>query len=222
MLHLGSLGKTSIDVDISFLILIALFVGSFYNPSTGWKYALLWAPVLFLSVVLHELAHAAAIALLGYGSSQIVLAGMGGVTLNRRRARPWHDMVISAAGPLSSFAIAVLAYVTLTRGGFGLGDPMFAAFLPLLLSANVWWGVFNLIPVAPLDGGHVVRNFFRMFLTERTAFVIYVWIAIIAGIGTVILGLLSRYFLLSLIIGWYVFQAFQSWQAFRRSGYLSD
>src|SRR5512132_2894696 len=108
MIHLGSIGKTSIDIDFSFIILMVLFVASFYDRSMGIQYALLWAPVLLLSILLHELAHAAAIAAFCYGSSQIVLAGMGGVTIHSRRARPWHDTVISAAGPASSFLLAWL------------------------------------------------------------------------------------------------------------------
>src|SRR5437762_3389468 len=105
MVHLGSISGTSLDVDFSFLILIVFFVASFYDPQLGVRYALLWAPFLFLSVSLHELSHAGAIGLFGYGPSQIVLGGMGGVTMNARKAAPWHDMIISAAGPLASFAI---------------------------------------------------------------------------------------------------------------------
>ena len=107
MIHLGSIRKTSIDVDYSFLILAAFFVFSFYDQKRGIQYALLWVPVLFLSVLLHELAHAGMIGLFGYGASQVMLAGLGGVTLNKRVAKPWHDMVISAAGPAASFVIAV-------------------------------------------------------------------------------------------------------------------
>src|SRR5687768_13981683 len=107
MLHLGSIGKTSIDVDFSFFILIAFFVILGYDPSRGIEYALIWIPILFVSVLIHEMAHAAAIALLGFGASRIVLGGMGGHTANEqmRRARPWQDVVISVAGPVSNFIL---------------------------------------------------------------------------------------------------------------------
>jgi Zn-dependent protease len=218
MIHLGSIGRTSIDVDISFLILMAFFVASFYDRQRGIENALLWIPVLFLSILLHELAHAAMIAAFGYGPSQIVLGGMGGVTLNRRHARPWHDMVISLAGPLASFAIAFGALWTFAHFRVATADPMLRAFFPLLYSANLWWGTFNLIPVSPLDGGHAVLHFFRTFLRERTAFVIAVWIAIVCGKAVTILGLLSRWFFIAILIGWYVWTNFQKWQDFRRHG----
>jgi len=222
MLHLGSIGKTTIDVDVSFLILLGLFVMTFYNPQQGIQYALIWIPILILSVVLHELAHAAAIALFGYGASHIVLAGMGGVTVNERRARPWHDMVIALAGPFSSFLLAWLTMRLIADAPAVSRDPMLAAFLPLLVTANIWWGVFNLIPVSPLDGGHVVRHFFRIFLRERMAFLISIWIAMIAGTGVVILGFLIRYYFLALLIAWYVFTNFQQWKYFRDRGTPGD
>ena len=222
MIHLGSIGRTSIDVDASFLILMVFFVATFYNPNQGMKYALLWAPVLFISVLFHELAHAGAIALFGYGGSQIVLGGMGGVTLSQRRGKAWHDMVISLAGPLASFALMWLTAAFTVRFPQVLRDPMLEAFLPLLVVANEWWGIFNLIPTSPLDGGHVVRHFFRIFTRERTAFVISVWVGIVAGVAVALYGLRLRSFFLPFLMAWYVFMNYQQWQYFRKHGYPGD
>ena len=222
MIHLGSIGRVSIDVDASFLILMVFFVATFYDPKQGMRYALLWAPVLFISVLLHELAHAGAIALFGYGGSQIVLGGMGGVTVSQRRGKPWHDMLISLAGPLASFAVAWLTAMFVFRMPGVLHDPMLAAFLPLLVTANKWWGIFNLIPISPLDGGHVVRHFFRIFLKERNAFVVSVWIGIVIGALVAITGILLKSIFLTLLMAWYVFMNYQQWQYFRKNGYPGD
>lgn len=222
MLHLGSIRGTTIDVDISFLILIVFFVASFYDPKQGIQYALLWAPIIFLSVLLHELAHAGTIGLFGYGSSRVVLGGMGGVTVNSRRAAPWHDMLISAAGPLASFAVFWIArYVFSKFPGLGR-DPMLAAFLPLLWTANFYWGFFNLIPVAPLDGGGVVRNFLRLFLQEKTAFVIAVWIGMITAAVVIILAIRVGFYFAALLMAWYLFNNWQQWSYFRTHGYPGD
>lgn len=222
MIHLGSIGKTSIDVDASFLILVVFFVATLYDPKLGLRYALLWAPVLFISVLVHELAHAGAIAMFGYGGSQIVLGGMGGVTLSQRRGKAWHDMVISLAGPIASFVLAWLTTKVIRTMPYAMTDPMLIAFLPLLRKANFLWGVFNLIPVSPLDGGHVVRHFFRIFARERTAFVVSVWVGIVIGIGVAILGVMMRSIFLSLLMGWYVFMNYQQWQYFRKHGYPGE
>jgi stage IV sporulation protein FB len=222
LIHLGSIGKTSIDVDISFLFVAALWVANEYQNEKDLKVALLWAPVLLISVLLHELAHAAMIAAFGYGSSQIVLSGMGGVTYNRRRARPWHDLLISVAGPASSFLLAFVAYYLFNTVPLLRHDAMLVRFMPILIWANYKWGLFNLIPVSPLDGGHVVRNFFRMFLRERTAFVISVWIALIVGVALVLLGIRSGQFFIALLLGWFVYMNFQQWQYFRTHGFPGD
>ena len=218
MIHLGSIGKTSIDVDFSFLILAAFFVFSFYDPKRGIQYALLWVPVLFLSILLHELAHAGMIALFGYGASQVMLAGLGGVTLNKRIAKPWHDMVISAAGPVASFVIALGAALLLRV----VHDAMLLAFLPLLATANVAWGVFNLIPVAPLDGGGIVRNFFRIFLREKTAFLVAIWVSFIVGLLVIALGIWVKYWMMSFLVAWYLWMNWQQWQYFRTHGFPGD
>jgi Zn-dependent protease len=222
MIHLGTIRGTTIAVDFSFLILIALFVASDYDPNAGLRYALLWAPVLFVSILIHELAHAATIGAFGYGASEIVLGGIGGATMNRRRAKAWQDVVISLAGPASSFILAWLIQIAYRAIPFAHTDPMMIVFLPLLMKANILWGIFNLFPIAPLDGGHAVRNFFRMFLKERTAFAVSVWIAIVVGAGIAIAGLVARWYFLALLIAWYVFMNYQQWQYFREHGTPGD
>jgi stage IV sporulation protein FB len=222
MIHLGSVGKTSIDVDGTFLLIIGLFVLNFYDPRVGIKYALLWIPVIFVSVLLHELAHAGTIALFGHGGSQIVLGGMGGLTMNERRGRPWQEVLISLAGPFSSFLLAWLTAFIAGRYPGVRGDPMVAALIPLMYTANIWWGIFNLAPISPLDGGQAVRNFLRIFLREKFAFVIAVWIGIVVGIALVVYGIRSQNYFIALLIGWYVWINFQQWQYFRSHGFPGD
>lgn len=222
MLHLGSIGKTSIDIDFTFLIIIGLFVTLNYNPQQGIHYALLWIPVIFVSVLIHELAHAGMIGVLGFGSSQIILGGMGGVTINQRRARPWQDLLISLAGPMSSFALMFLSYWALYNLEIARRDRMLVALLPILGWANGAWGIFNLIPVPPLDGGHATRDFFRMFLSERNAFVIAIWIAMIVGGAVAVYFVYRRSFFVGLYVGWFVYMAWQQWQYFRQHGIPGD
>jgi Zn-dependent protease len=224
MLHLGSIGKTPIDVDFSFFMLLGLFVVLNYDESRGIEYALIWIPILFLSVLIHEMAHAAAIALLGFGASHIVLGGMGGYTANesRRKARPWQGVVISVAGPAASFVLMVIAGLLWRGTTIGHTDKFLTVFLPLFALANAWWGAFNLIPVPPLDGGHATRDFFRMFLDERKAFIIAIWIAIVVGAGVCIYGLLNRQLFLTIYIGWFSYMAWQQWRYFREHGIPGD
>jgi Zn-dependent protease len=222
MIHLGSIGGTSIDVDFSFIFVVALWVMNEYQESKDLKVALLWAPILFIGILVHEFAHAAMIGIFGYGPSSIILRGIGGVTINGRHARPWHDLVISLAGPVSSFIQAGIALLLYSRVPQIQRDPMMHAFIPLFSTINVLWGMFNLLPVSPLDGGHAVRNFLRMFLKEATAFVIAVWIAFVAGGAFIAFMLFSRDFLIAALVAWFVWMNFQQWQYFRNHGYPGD
>ncbi|HSP15118.1 MAG TPA: site-2 protease family protein [Thermoanaerobaculia bacterium] len=222
MIHLGSIRGTTITVDLSFLILVALFVASDYDPKAGIQHALLWAPVLFISVLIHELAHAAMIGAFGYGPSEIVLGGIGGATMNKRTAKSWHNVIISLAGPVSSFVLAWSIAILIHRVPFAHRDPMMIEFLPLLARANLWWGIFNLFPIAPLDGGHAVRSFLRIFLREGTAFTISTWIAIVVGVLVALAGLYFRFIFLTVLIAWYVFMNYQQWRHFREHGTPGD
>jgi len=208
-LHLGSILGTTITIDFSFLILIAFFVLS-YLKSWGMPYALLWAPVLFLGILIHELAHAATIGAFGFGPSAIVLGGIGGATFNQRRAKPWQDMLISAAGPVSSLLLAFVPALFPTPH-----DPFLRAFLPLFSRANLLWGEFNLVPVGPLDGAHILRNSLSLFLHERTAFMISIWTSMILGVGIALYGIKTQWYFLTLLMAWYVSSSYRQWQLLR-------
>ena len=224
MLHLGSIGKTTIDVDFSFFILIGFFVIVNYDASRGIEYALIWIPVLFLSVLFHELAHAAMITLLGFGSSSIVLGGLGGHTANERmrNAKPWKDLLISLAGPFANFLLAYLCKLLLYNVAIAQTDKMLSVLLPYMIWAGYAWGQLNLIPVPPLDGGHATRSFFSMFLTDRKSFVISTWIALVVGGAFVVWGFLSRNFFLAFMLAMMLFGVWQRWQYFREHGIPGD
>ncbi len=214
-IHLGTIFGTTIALDFSFLILIVFFVMTTDVQTVGMRYALLWVPVLLISILWHELAHAAMIGGLGFGSSAIILAGMGGATYNERRARPWQDLLISAAGPASSFLLAWIVTMIGENVPVAASDPFLRALLPLMAWANKWWGIFNLLPIGPLDGNGILRNFFRLFLKERPAFIISIWISIVVGLGIFVLSLIGRQVFIAILVAWYVWTSWTQWQFFR-------
>lgn len=215
-IHLGTILGTTIALDFSFLILIAFFVFS-DAQSAGMPTALLWAPVLLISILFHELAHAAMIGLLGHGASEIVLEGIGGVTINQRRSQPWQDMLISAAGPAASFLLAWLVSTAVRHVVYVQHDRFFRELLPLLWQANVVWGFFNLLPVVPLDGAGIVRNFLRMIVREQTAFVISVWLSIVTAAVVAVVAMVYRQWFVALLLGWYLWMSWQRWEFFRQT-----
>lgn len=210
--RLGSIAGTSIYVQVSFLILAAFFVVIALENGEPMREALLWIPTLFISVVFHELAHAATIGLLGHGSSQILLGGFGGLTVNARVTKPWREIVIAFAGPLAgillSFALGI-AFVTvpiLSR------DPMLAAFLPKMIDANFYWGVFNLFPIYPLDGGLMFKNFTRYFTNRERTVRVSALTSLALAVALTIVAVMYRQFFFAAITGMLALQNYQRLQ----------
>ena len=202
-LRIGNLGGTTIDVDFSFLILCALFVMRDYSQHP--QMAILWIPVLLVSLLAHELAHAGTIGLLGLGSSHVILNGMGGVTINQRVATPWQDLRISLAGPLASFGVSAVVYLSRQTN----------PFLEMLLTINIIWGFFNLMPVAPLDGGHAFRNFLRLFLDDRRAVRMAAAVGMVAGVVFIVFMGVKGEIYIAALMGFFTYLNFQHWQAAR-------
>jgi len=120
------------------------------------------------------------------------------------------DILTSVAGPVSNFIVATGALLLLgsislssasghtlvtglVGGGDGAGSDSALAFvaklLYVLMIVNIVLAVFNLIPVPPLDGSHVLRH----FLSDPVRMV-YDRIGVFALLALVFLapGLLSR------------------------------
>jgi len=212
-MRLGTLGGTSIGVEPTFIILSIFFVVLDLEERVPMSIAVLWIPVLLISVLIHELGHAALNSLLGFGPSAIILGGLGGRTLSRRDGKPWQDTLVSLAGPLASLVLAVVFFV-LSRN-LATDTQTLSTFFELMFRANLYWGIFNLIPVYPLDGGHVVRSLAAQFTTAWRAFSISVWSSLVFGAIVIGVAILLHRPIVAIVAGMMVVQNFQSWTAAR-------
>lgn len=158
----------------------ALLGGSFLQA--GLHYWLLWIVVVFIAILIHELGHA--VAYRWYGSqAAIVLWMFGGLTLaDRPPHRTTARILVTLAGPLSGFALAALLYATARWTGWlhrGAPAAVYVAY-QLMILVNVYWGIFNLLPVLPLDGGQVCRELCESWRPGdglRLAWLISLWTA---------------------------------------------
>ncbi|HUG10693.1 MAG TPA: site-2 protease family protein [Opitutaceae bacterium] len=66
------------------------------------------------------------------------------------------SMLVAAAGPASNFAIALIGAVV-GRFLFNLEPRTVEIFAPIV-TLNVVLAVFNLLPIPPLDGSHLMRH----------------------------------------------------------------
>src|SRR5438105_1288314 len=135
---------------------------------------------IILGITVHEFMHAYAAHRLGddtgrlmgrmtlnplahfdlFGTLLLVVAGFGygkPVPFNESRLRsPTSVTLVALAGPAANFAIAALCAIPLR---FGAADPFGGAYtevLAFVVYFNCVLGIFNLIPIPPLDGSNVV------------------------------------------------------------------
>ncbi|MEE9216630.1 MAG: site-2 protease family protein [Anaerolineales bacterium] len=139
---------------------------------TGALFGVVVTSILFVIVVLHELGHSIAAQSYGIQVKQIVLLPIGGLAqLGRMPEKPSQELVISAAGPLVNIALAAVLAVLGLAYGQELGL-QFAFRLPAgitlgavfsyVFAANLFLGLFNLLPAFPMDGGRILRSLLAM------------------------------------------------------------
>lgn len=120
-----------------------------------WTTGVAVAAVFFVTLLLHELAHAVAARRFGVGVRRITLWMLGGVSeLTTPAPTARADAVIAGAGPLASLACGIAFAAAAPQVGT---DSLLGAALVWLATINVVLAIFNLLPGAPLDGGRLLR-----------------------------------------------------------------
>jgi Zn-dependent protease len=127
------------------------------------------AGLFFVSLLLHELAHALVARRHGIGTEGITLWFLGGVARLRGEAPTARaEFRIAAAGPATSLLLGVVFGVaTWAAVAAGVGD-LTATVLAWLAVINVVLAVFNLLPGSPLDGGRILTAALWRWWGDRT------------------------------------------------------
>jgi len=199
---------------------------------------LLFVLIFFVSILVHELGHVLAFRYFGL-ASRIVLHAMGGLAIpdaqvwfagRHRSLTPPQQIIVSVAGPLAGFLLAaVLAGLVLALGG--TLNAMFDGLLPALvpdwdgtpfvdnlpvrlvflvaLWANIAWGILNLVPVLPLDGGQVARQICLM-VDPRNGEARALWLSVFAGATMAVVGMMTHNTFLAIFFGYLALTAYMS------------
>jgi len=123
-------------------------------PHAFWGIAI--ALGLFVSIVLHELAHSMVALASGVRVQSITLMALGGVSqMELQYMTPGREAWMAFAGPLTSFAIGAIFLVTTLALPGHPGDLTAAGLL--FAQINLMLAVFNLLPAFPMDGGRLLR-----------------------------------------------------------------
>ncbi|SFR09482.1 site-2 protease family protein [Poseidonocella sedimentorum] len=150
--------------------------------------------LFFVSLLLHEMAHALVARLYGIAVPRITLFLFGGVAeLEDEPRHPREEFWIAIAGPAMSLALAggfgLLSRLLAVLGGAGPVSAI-AAYLGLI---NLVLALFNLLPAFPMDGGRILRAVLwarggdLLKATERAAGSGVVFAYLLIGLG--LLGL---------------------------------
>lgn len=215
-----------VRIDSSWAV-IALLVGfSFYarivtlhegtEGAPAVALAVTFALLFFLSVLVHEFAHALVARGRGVPIEGITLFLFGGVTQTKLESRRASDeFAISIVGPLTSLGLAAVFW-GLSALGDGMLHESVASELGYLGWINLALGVFNLLPGFPLDGGRVLRavvwgvtgSLERATKVAGTGGRVVGWLLIAVGLlqlatGNLVGGLWIAF------IGWFLAQAAQ-------------
>jgi len=165
-----------IEVQASFFLIVGLL---------GWTgsaaHLAIWVAVALVSILVHELGHAAAARAFGSPAS-IQLYGFGGLT-SHMPTTVARDLVVTLAGPFAGLAIGGVVFALAEALGPLHGDVRVAAIYALWI--NVVWSIVNLLPILPLDGGNALRAILHLATgsdRERTVRILSIAVAGAAGV----------------------------------------
>lgn len=147
---------------------------------------------LFAIVLVHELGHVIAARSFGWTVREVKLLPFGGVAeVEDGSGLPAkEEALVALAGPLQNVWMAGAAWLL---GQIGIWQPEWAAYV---CQANIMIGLFNLLPILPLDGGKLLQAGLSRTLTFHGTLVwgtrISLFFSALMIVGAAIPALLSK------------------------------
>jgi len=215
--------------------LVAVVLGASSNKA---RVILVWVAAFLVSILCHEFGHA--MVQRAYGARPwITLYGLGGLAsyhpseLRRSRHSPTvQQILISLAGPGAGFVLAAAIIGLLVVSGhpievrvgapYGIdvrpegivGSTLLTYLIDFILFISIIWGLINLMPVYPLDGGHIAREIF-LAVNPRDGIRQSLWLSAIAAVALAIIGALEwGSFFMALLFGYLAFTSYTTLRSY--------
>ena len=213
--------------------LVALLLGL---GATGGKPIpiAIWVAAAFVSILVHELGHALVARSYGF-EPRITLHAMGGLAsyLPARR-EPKSNIAITLAGPAAGFLFAMLVILALRASGrqveltwsvsplvqiyFDRFDNLnLHQFVFYLLYVNIYWGLLNLLPVYPLDGGQIARDLLTL-ADPGEGLRRSLWLSVLVAGGIAVYSLAQGSMYLGMMFAYLGYQSYTALQSYFGSG----
>jgi stage IV sporulation protein FB len=192
---------------------VALFLSGGGTPQD----AIVVVAAILISILVHELGHAVLQRAFG-GQPEIVLYAFGGyASAYGVRENWWRNILIALAGPFAGFFLAGLVW------GYELlaGEPeapLAYLFVKAMFWINVIWGLINLLPIWPLDGGRVAREVLTLQMKPATGIVVSLAISAVVAAGLALgLWVKTQSIWNTALFGMLAYQSYETMQQYRAS-----
>jgi membrane-associated protease RseP (regulator of RpoE activity) len=216
----------SVRVHPLFWLVIALLGGIGHEGFTP-KDVVIFMACAFVSIVVHEYGHGLVARAFGY-HPWIVLHTFGGLCISEAERRSgWHRLIELICGPGAGFLLAGVIYSVhsvLLSSGASISETGEQIYLDLMW-INIGWGVLNLLPIYPLDGGQITGVVLSMFNPRQGMR----WTHIISLVTAGVLAIVALQFLKSLyttivfaVLAVLNFQALQTLHHYAKYGNYED
>ncbi|HRI00693.1 MAG TPA: site-2 protease family protein [Saprospiraceae bacterium] len=170
-LNIGTYFNIPVRIHWSFLLILIYVSYISFSAGNNVEQTLIYICLvlsIFFCVLLHEYGHALSARRYGVETEDIILLPIGGMArLRSMPERPWHEIVVAVMGPVVNLIIAIIIYILLIlyyRFDYAfilsLGELEmlnWTNFPIVLMQANIFLLLFNLIPCFPMDGGRILR-----------------------------------------------------------------
>lgn len=215
--QIGRFDRAPIEVHASFFIVAFALTMHFWRSFTlqGLGLTLIGIPVIFGSVLMHELAHAVVARHYKIPVHGILIHIFGGtVEFGWRPSRAARDIALTFAGPASNLVLAALLGIALTfvlephmvksgcemvEEGFEAPTDLLGRALVFAMFFNLGMGLINLLPAFPLDGGWISYRLLTHRFGPRIAGIT------VASLGIVLAALSTLVFVVSMFTGYAIY-----------------
>lgn len=206
--RIGSVAGIPIRVHVTLLFLLAWIGISYWAAGLtprGSVAGILLIAIVFLIILVHELAHALMAKRFGVRTRDILLLPIGGISsLERFPEQPSQELAIAIVGPLVNVVLAGILWGVIALTG-GPADPTQAHTLGQALLSQLMWinlvlAGFNLLPAFPLDGGRVLRALLAMRMPRDRATMIAATAGKVLAVVFAVFGMFFNFWLIAIAL----------------------
>ena len=125
-----------------------------------------------------------------------IFGGAKPVPINTRNLKfnEWGFALVALAGPMMNFVLAFIGFLISYFAGWWVDNGTMGVIAQEFVMVNLGFGIFNLIPIPPLDGSRILYAIspdgVRVFLREMERWGIFVVLILVVVFGNVFSTLL--------------------------------